>query len=93
MNALRQTLAGGANPGGAPGAPGGAPGNAPGANPGGAPVVPLERPLDLKDWCHMALEKFDGTCAPIEASDWLSSMVDKLESFQVPTSDWVRYAH
>jgi hypothetical protein len=29
-----------------------------------------------------ALEKFDGTCAPIDAVDWLSSVVDKLESFQ-----------
>jgi hypothetical protein len=41
----------------------------------------------------MALEKFDGTGAPIEAADWLSSVVHKLESFQVPASDWVRYAH
>ncbi|CAN6372661.1 unnamed protein product [Urochloa humidicola] len=41
----------------------------------------------------MALDKFAGTGAPIEAADWLSSVVDKLESFQVPASDWVRYAH
>jgi hypothetical protein len=41
----------------------------------------------------MALEKFDGTGAHIEAADWLSSVVDKLESFQVPASDWVHYAH
>jgi hypothetical protein len=96
MNALRHAPVGGANPGGAPGAPsapGGAPGNAPGANPGGAPLVPPEGLLDLRDWWCMALEKFDGTGAPIEAADWLSSVVDKLESFQVPSSDWVRYAH
>jgi hypothetical protein len=60
MDALRQAPVGGANPGGAPSAPG----NAPGANLDGASVVPPERPLDLRDWCRMALEKFDGTGAP-----------------------------
>jgi hypothetical protein len=40
-----------------------------------------QRLLDLRDWCRMALEKFDGTGAPIEATDWISSVVDKLESF------------
>jgi hypothetical protein len=81
INALRQAPAGGV------------PGGAPGGVPGGVPVVPPERPSDLRDWCRMALEKFDGTGAPIEAADWLSSVVDKLESFQVPALDWVRYAH
>ena len=33
------------------------------------------------------------TGVPIEAADWLSAVIDKLESFQVPASDWVRYAH
>jgi hypothetical protein len=81
MNALRQAPVGGV------------PGGAPGGVLGGVPVVPPERPLDLRDWCRMALEKFDGTGAPIEAADWLSSVVDKLESFEVRASDWVRYAH
>jgi hypothetical protein len=81
MNALRQAPASGV------------PGGAPGGVRGGVPVVPPERPLDLRDWCCMALEKFDGIGAPIEAADWLSSVVDKLESFQVPALDWVRYAH
>jgi hypothetical protein len=89
MNALRQAPVGGANPDGAPSAPG----NAPCANLDGAPVMPPEGPLELRDWCRMALEKFDGTGAPIEAAHWLSSVVDKLESFQVPASDWVCYAH
>jgi hypothetical protein len=81
MNALRQAPAGGAP---------GPLGNSLGANPGGALVVPPECPLDLRDWCRMALEKFDGTGAPIGAADWLSSVVEKLKSFQVPASDCVR---
>jgi len=60
---------------------------------GGEPVVAPQRPLVLRDWCGMSLEKFAGTSAPIEAADWLSAVIDKLESFQVPASDWVRYAH
>ena len=60
---------------------------------GGEPVVARQRPLELRDWCGMSLEKFAVTGTPIEAADWLSAVIDKLESFQVPTSDWVRYAH
>ncbi|KAG2611423.1 hypothetical protein PVAP13_4KG164705 [Panicum virgatum] len=60
---------------------------------GGEPVIAPQRPLELRDWCGMSLEKFAGTSAPIEAADWLSAVIDKMESFQVPTSDWVRYAH
>ena len=60
---------------------------------GGEPLVALQRPLELRDWCGMSLEKFAGTGAPIEAADWLSAVIDKLESFHVPASDWVRYAH
>jgi len=41
----------------------------------------------------MSLEKFAVTGTPIEAADWLTAVIDKLESFQVPASDWVRYAH
>jgi len=60
---------------------------------GGEPVVAPQHPLELRDWCGMSLEKFAGTGAPIEAADWLSAVIEKLESFQVPASDWVRYAH
>ena len=60
---------------------------------GGEPVVARQRPLELRDWCGMSLEKFAVTGTPIEAADWLTAVIDKLESFQVPASDWVRYAH
>lgn len=73
-------------------------GDAPvGANIGGAggvgqhAVVP-NRPMDLKDWCGMPLEKFGGTSPPIDAADWLSATMYKLEAFQIPPIEWVRYA-
>ena len=40
----------------------------------------------------MHLELFAGNGAPVEAADWLSAVVDKLEAFQIPSPDWVRYA-
>ncbi|KAG2538677.1 hypothetical protein PVAP13_9NG420414 [Panicum virgatum] len=83
LNALRQApeLGAAAN-GPVPVAPSGV------ATGGGEPVVPPQRPLELRDWCGMSLEKFAGTGAPIEAADWLSAVIDKLESFQVPALDW-----
>jgi hypothetical protein len=47
--------------------------------PGGVLVVPPERTLDFRDWCHMELDMFDGTGAPyllrlrIDYLQWLSS--------------------
>jgi len=40
----------------------------------------------------MHLELFASNSAPVEAADWLSAVVDKLEAFQIPLPDWVRYA-
>ena len=88
LNALRQgpELGAAAN-GPVPVAPSGV------ATGGGEPVVAPQRPLELRDWCGMSLEKFTGTGAPIKAGDWLSAVIDKLVSFQVSASDWVCYAH
>ncbi|KAL6600580.1 hypothetical protein ACP70R_045380 [Stipagrostis hirtigluma subsp. patula] len=90
-NAMRQAGAAGGVPpagGGAPPAGGGA------IEVGGAaqPAVAPSRPLDLREWCGMSLERFAGTGAPIEAADWLSAMIEKLDAFQVPATEWVRYA-
>jgi len=52
----------------------------------------VQRPLELRQWCGMHLELFAGNGAPVEAADWLSAVVDKLEAFQIPSPDWVRYA-
>jgi len=41
-------------------------------------------PLDLRQWCGMHLELFAGVGALVEAADWLSVVVDKLEAFQIP---------
>ncbi|KAG2634071.1 hypothetical protein PVAP13_2NG231303 [Panicum virgatum] len=88
LNALRQAPElGAAAYGFVPVAPSGV------ATGGGEPVVAPQRPLELRDWCGMSLEKFAGTGAPIEAADWLSAVIDKLESFHVHASDWVPYAH
>jgi hypothetical protein len=40
----------------------------------------------------MSLEQFAGTGAPIEAADWLSAVIDKLDAFRIPQTKWVRYA-
>ncbi|KAL6594984.1 hypothetical protein ACP70R_048087 [Stipagrostis hirtigluma subsp. patula] len=91
MNAMRQIGVAGGDPvggGGVPPAGGGA------VEGGGAaqPAAASSRPLDLREWCGMALERFSGTGAPIEVADWLSAMIEKLDAFQVLATEWVRYA-
>ena len=76
LNALRQAPElGAATNGLVPVAPNGV------ATGGGEPVIAPQRPLELRDWCGMSLEKFAGTGAPIEAAGSLYAVIDKLESF------------
>ena len=84
LNALRQ----------APPNGGGGTGDPPSTTSGSDPPAGgnVQRPLELRQWCGMHLELFAGNGAPVEAADWLSAVVDKLEAFQIPSPDWVRYA-
>jgi hypothetical protein len=40
----------------------------------------------------MSLEQFAGTGAPIEAADWLSAAIEKLDAFRISQTEWVSYA-
>jgi len=85
LNALRQVPPNG----------GGGTGDPPPSTTGGSDPLArgnVQRPLELRQWCGMHLELFAGNGAPVEAADWLSTVVDKLEAFQIPSLDWVRYA-
>jgi hypothetical protein len=53
------------------------------AQPRGAP----QQYLDLRGWCAMSLEQFAGTSAPIEAADWLSAAIEKLDAFRIPQTE------
>jgi hypothetical protein len=64
-------------------------------NVGGGVVRPGVVPhyyLDLKVWCGMSLEQFGGVGAPIEATNWLSIVTEKLDAFRITQTKWVRYA-
>jgi hypothetical protein len=40
----------------------------------------------------MSLEQFAGIGATVEGVDWLSAAMEKLDSFRIPQTEWVRYA-
>jgi hypothetical protein len=40
----------------------------------------------------MPLEQFAGTGTTIEAADWLSTAIEKLDAFRIPQTEWVCYA-
>jgi hypothetical protein len=91
---LRQAIpvapAGAAQGAGGGGVPGGA---VPvGAAPGGGAEVPLPiNGLSLMQWMGMKLDTFDGCGTPVEATDSLTYVEDKMDVFEIVYGDRVRF--
>jgi hypothetical protein len=91
---LRQAIpvspAGAAQGAGGGGVPGGA---VPvGAAPGGRAEVPLPvSGLFLMQWMGMKLDSFDGSGTPVEATDWLTYVEDKVNVFEIVYGDRVHF--
>jgi hypothetical protein len=63
-----------------------------GAASGGGAEVPLPvSGLSLMQWMGMKLDSFDGSGTPIEATDWLTYVEDKMNVFEIVYGDHVRF--
>ncbi len=63
-----------------------------GAVPGGGAEVPLPvSGLSLMQWMGMKLDSFDGSGTPVEATDWLTYVEDKMNVFEIAYGDRVRF--
>ena len=47
--------------------------------------------ISLMQWIGMKLDSFDGSGSPVDAADWLTYVVDKMDVFEVVYGDRVRY--
>lgn len=60
--------------------------------PTGAPEAALPvSGISLMQWIGMKLDSFDGSGSPVDAADWLTFVVDKMDVFEVVYGDRVRY--
>jgi hypothetical protein len=58
---------------------------------GGAEVPLLVSGLSLMQWMGMKLDTFDGSGTPVEATDWLTYVEDKMNVFEIVYGDRVRF--
>jgi hypothetical protein len=64
-----------------------------GAASGGGAKAPLPvSGLSLMQWMGMKLDTFDGSGTPVEATDWLTYVEDKMDVFEIVYGDRVHFA-
>jgi hypothetical protein len=62
------------------------------AVPSGVPQVAiLVSGISWMQWIGMKLDSFDGSGSPVDATDWLTYVEDKLDVFEVVSGDRVHY--
>jgi hypothetical protein len=61
------------------------------ASGGGAEVLLPVSGLSLMQWMGMKLDTFDGSGTPVEATDWLTYMENKMNVFEIVYGDRVRF--
>jgi hypothetical protein len=62
------------------------------AVPSGVPQVAiLVSGISLMQWIGIKLDSFDGSGSPVDATDWLTYVKDKMDVFEVVSGDHVRY--